>query len=105
MEIKNIFENIPQKLEEELFETLAQKGKFKIERIISEGQTTPENQWYDQDEDEFVLLLQGKAELLFEDGEKVKMQKGDYVIIPAHKKHRVVFTSKDEKCVWLTVFY
>ena len=103
--IKNIFENIPAELKDELIETIAQKGNVRVERIISRGHVTPENKWYDQDEDEFVLLLRGEARLLFENNEIVKLKAGDYLIIPAHKKHRVVFTSENIDAVWLTVFF
>ncbi len=103
--IKNIFENIPAELKDELIETIAQKGNLRIERIISRGHVTPENKWYDQSEDEFVLLLQGEARLLFENNEVIKLKSGDYLTIPAHKKHRVVFTSENIDAVWLTVFF
>jgi cupin 2 domain-containing protein len=105
LKTKNIFENVPAELKEELFETLAKNKNIRIERIISLGQTTPENKWYDQDENEFVLLLKGEAELLFESEEKQKLKSGDYLIIPAHLKHRVVYTSENPECIWLTVFY
>ena len=103
--IKNIFNNIPAELKEEVIELLAGKDNIRIERIISRGHVTPGNKWYDQDEDEFVLLLRGKAHLLFENDELLEMKAGDYLIIPAHKKHRVVFTSEDIDAVWLTVFF
>ncbi len=105
MELKNIFENVPQELKKELFQTLAENNNIRIERIISRGQITPENKWYNQNENEFVILLKGEAELLFENGEKEKLRSGDYLIIPAHRKHRVVYTSKNPECIWLTVFY
>ncbi len=105
MEIKNIFENIPDKLNDELLELLAEGKNVRIERIVSQGQTTPENSWYDQNENEFVLLLKGEAKLLFENNSEITLKAGDYLTIPAHVKHRVSYTSVSEKCVWLTVFF
>lgn len=99
----NIFNHLPaQKLNDELFETLSSGRGFKIERIISTGQVTPRGQWYDQEGDEWVILLQGKAKLEFEDGE-LALSVGDYVWIPAHQKHRVSWTDPDQVCVWLAV--
>lgn len=87
---------------EELFETLA-KGDVVIERIVSHGQQTPENEWYDQEEDEWVILLQGNARLAYKDGTEEALKAGDYLLLPAHKKHRVSFTSFEPPCIWLTI--
>ena len=73
----------------------SQQNRFLIERIISTGQTTPLGEWYDQETDEWVILLQGKAELSYEDGERIGLQAGDYLVIPAHVKHRVEYTSQE----------
>ncbi|MEZ6092481.1 MAG: cupin domain-containing protein [Pirellulaceae bacterium] len=54
---------------------------------------------------EWVVVLKGEAKLLFEDGESVQMMPGDHVLIPAHRKHRVQWTTPDEPTVWLAVFY
>jgi len=88
---------------QELFETLFQNENIKIERITSYAQITPEGEWYDQESDEFVILSEGSAELLFDDGKVVKMSKGDSLHIKAHQKHRVEFTSKD--ALWLAIFF
>ncbi|MBN2728007.1 MAG: cupin domain-containing protein [Bacteroidales bacterium] len=90
---------------EELFEEILDKENLRIERIVSSGQTSPDMGWYDQDVNEFVILIQGTAELEFDDGTKVELKCGDYLNIPAHKKHRVTFTSKDPACIWIAVFY
>ncbi|MEZ6091453.1 MAG: cupin domain-containing protein [Pirellulaceae bacterium] len=66
---------------------------------------SPEGFWYDQEENEWVVVLKGEAALLFEDGESVQMMPGDHVLIPAHRKHRVQWTTPDEPTVWLAVFY
>jgi len=88
----------------ELIEILAESENFRIERIISSGHFSPEGFWYDQNENEFVALLQGEAIITFEDG-STKIKAGDTVVIPAHKKHRVDFTCINPPCVWLCVFY
>ena len=46
---------------------------------ISKGQSTPHNAWYDQDEGEFVMVLEGHAILEFEDDRMVTLQSGDYL--------------------------
>lgn len=103
--MKNIFNDIPESLPEELFEIIAENRNIKIERIISEGHTTPPGEWYDQELNEFVILLSGMAIIRFENDEIVEMNSGDYLIIQAHKRHRVEFTSSDQKCIWLAVHY
>jgi len=101
---ENIFANIPDVLPEEIMETLVNAGNVRIERIVSSGQSTPEGEWFDQRQDEWVLLLTGGAGLLFEGeaGERT-LKAGDYVMIPAHCRHRVVWTDLREKTVWLAV--
>jgi len=90
---------------QELFETLVKGDRLRIERIISTGQTTPADQWYDQDQDEWVVLLQGEAELTYGDGSSQRFQAGDYVLITAHQRHRVTYTSSDPPCIWLAVHF
>lgn len=104
MKLKNLF-LLPGELPaEELVETLAQKPDVRIERIISAGQVSAENFWYDQAEDEWVAVLQGFGALEWGDGTRTELAPGDCLLIPAHKKHRVVHTSKEPPCVWLAVF-
>jgi cupin 2 domain-containing protein len=87
----------------EIFERLAEGNDVVIERIISAGHITPENEWYDQDRDEWAVLVRGTAAILFENGEQIHLTEGDAIVIPAHRKHRVVFTSSDPPCIWLAV--
>ena len=101
--MENIFNLPPQLPQEELFEPLISSGGVLIERIISTGQTTPPGEWHDQERDEWVILLQGEAELAYADGSRMKLKAGDYVLIPAHQKHRVEYTSSDPPCIWLAV--
>jgi cupin 2 domain-containing protein len=85
----------------EQFESIESGQNIRIERIISTGQTTPVGQWYDQDADEWVVLLQGDAEISFEKGSLVRLRAGDYLMISAHQKHRVEYTSIEPPCIWL----
>jgi cupin 2 domain-containing protein len=100
----NIF-RVPQSLprDEELFEHLARGEGLLIERIISTGQTTPAGQWYDQERDEWAVVVQGEATLKYHDGKTVTLQRGDCVFIPAHVKHRVESTTVDPPCIWLAI--
>ncbi|MBZ0184398.1 MAG: cupin domain-containing protein [Melioribacteraceae bacterium] len=103
--VNNIYKNIPSDIPEELFEIISEKDNIKIERIISDGHSTPDDYWYDQDKDEFVILLKGNAVLLFENDERVDLSEGDYVVIPKHCRHKVLSTSKETKTIWLAVHY
>ncbi|MGK7914030.1 MAG: cupin domain-containing protein [Prochloraceae cyanobacterium] len=99
----NIF-NLPASLPtEELFEALLSTEGVLIERIISTGQTTPPGEWYDQEQDEWVILLQGEAELSYADGSRSELTAGDYIFIPARQEHRVEYTSSEPPCIWLAV--
>lgn len=88
---------------EELFTPLFETGTVRIERIVSAGQITPMGQWYDQPQDEWVILLQGEATLAYDDGRQLGLTAGEYVLLPAHTRHRVNFTSVDPPCIWLAV--
>ncbi|MDJ0535643.1 MAG: cupin domain-containing protein [Xenococcaceae cyanobacterium MO_207.B15] len=99
----NIFNLPPSLPNQELFESIVSTDNILIERIISTGQVTPTGEWYDQDKDEWVILLKGKAVLAYEDGSQIKLLAGDYLFIPAHQKHRVEYTSSEPPCIWLAV--
>jgi cupin 2 domain-containing protein len=103
---ENIFDRIPADLSAELIETIVAGRGCRIERIISGGQASPPDFWYDQPEDEWVIVLKGGAGLLFEgeDGARV-LQKGDYVTIPAHCRHRVMWADPHGDTVWLAVHF
>jgi cupin 2 domain-containing protein len=98
----NLFD-LPNLPETELSEPLWQNPHLRVERIISTGQTTPIGQWYDQSTDEWVVLLQGTAKLMAEDGQITSLKAGDYLLLPAHHKHCVVYTSIDPPCIWLAI--
>ena len=101
----NIFDGIPAELHEEQFDQLVTDGKVKIERIISKGHTTPSNDWYEQELNEWVLILKGEAVLAFDAEPSITLKQGDYLNIPAHKKHRVDWTLPGSETVWLAVHY
>jgi cupin 2 domain-containing protein len=100
----NLFADLPRQLPDELFTTLLEAADVRIERIVSHGHASPAAFWYDQDQHEWVVVLTGAARLRFED-ETVEMRAGDFVNIPAHRKHRVEWMTPDEPTVWLAVFY
>ncbi|MCE9546384.1 MAG: cupin domain-containing protein [Planctomycetia bacterium] len=102
IDTSNLFANAAASSSAEVCEQLLAGGSFRLERIISTGQTTPEGQWYDQDADEWVLLLCGAARLRFEGPDQsVELKPGDYINIPAHRRHRVEWTDPGQSTVWL----
>ena len=102
----NLFEQIPARLADEEVRTLVKGDGITIERIVSTGQATPPGEWWDQERDEFVVVLEGSAGLLFE-GEPAPrtMRPGDWVCIPAHVRHRVEWTDAAQPTIWLAVHY
>ena len=103
--MKNILNNIPDDLRQERFETLVTTGTVRIERIISKGHASPAGEWYDQERNEFVLVLKGAGRLQFEDGRVISMEAGDWLEIPAQARHRVIWTDETSETVWLAVHY
>ena len=104
MEKYNIFTQIIVDKKEERFFEIFKNEIIKVEKIVSNGQKSPKNFWYEQEKSEFILLLEGFAVLEFENRE-VELKKGDCLNIKAMEKHRVKFTSLDEPTVWFAVFY
>ncbi|QDF28681.1 cupin domain-containing protein [Halarcobacter anaerophilus] len=102
--IENIFNNLIINKEKEQFFDLLKKDNIRVEKIVSNGQISPNDFWYKQDENEFVIILKGEAVLEFEDKE-ISLKVGDYINIEANVKHRVKYTSKDETTLWLAIFY
>ncbi|MCI5224264.1 MAG: cupin domain-containing protein [Candidatus Electrothrix sp. AR4] len=103
--MKNIFAVLPSDPEQESFDELLRDGNVRIERIVSKGHTSPETGWYDQETNEWVLVLEGSGTILFKDDQQMTLKKGDYIHIPAHAKHKVVWTDPDEPTFWLAVHY
>jgi cupin 2 domain-containing protein len=102
---QNIFQAIPDNLEEEIFQQLVNSEHVRIERIISKGHKSPESGWYDQEKNEWVMVLKGEATLSFESQASVHLHTGDFINIPSHKKHRVDWTDPDGETIWLAVHY
>ncbi len=103
--MNNLFTSLPTNLEREVFEDIVSAANVRIERIVSKGHTSPAEGWYDQDEHEWVVVLEGAGTIGFEDGREVTLQRGDCLNIPAHTKHRVAWTAPDRPTIWLAVFY
>lgn len=106
MQVRNLFADVPDQSPEEVFDELLRGGPFKLGRIISSGQSTPPDQWYDQEQDEWVILLSGGARLRFADSdETIELHPGDCLNIPAHVRHRVEWTDPKQRTVWLALHY
>lgn len=103
--LNNLFASLPDSLLEEEFTPLLSTKSIRVERILSNGQITPENEWYDQEENEWVCLIQGKAKLFIENKGEVTLNTGDHILLPAHEKHRVTWTAPDQITIWLAIFY
>jgi cupin 2 domain-containing protein len=104
--VENLLKGIPLDLSEEIFETICASESVKIERIVSRGHASPEGFWYDQEKNEFVLVIQGSAGLKIEGEESLVVLKGgDYLTIDAHVKHRVEWTDPACETIWLAVHY
>jgi cupin 2 domain-containing protein len=102
----NLFSDLPRHLPNELFTTLLEAANVRIERIVSRGHASPEGFWFDQDQHEWVVVLKGAASLRFEDDEQpIEMKPGDFMNIPAHRKHRIAWTTPDEPTIWLAAHY
>lgn len=105
MGLGNIFNAIPKKLDDELCNILLQHGDVKIERIVSKGHVSPESGWYDQNHNEWVLVVKGEAILTLENADQIHLKEGAYYSLPAHTKHKVSWTDPDIETVWLAVHY
>lgn len=105
--MENFF-NIPDGLSgigAEHLETICSGKSVRIERIVSKGHVSEADHWYDQEWDEWVLLIQGKASLEFTNGRIRHLQKGDHLLIKAGTRHRVSYTSAQPECIWLAVHF
>ncbi len=101
----NIFEQIPKDLKDEVFEDIITSDKLTIERIISHGHISPASGWYEQDNSEWVIILQGEAVISFESKEDVRLKVGDYLQITALERHRVSWTNPNAVTIWLAIHY
>ena len=105
MQLQNLLADIPAQLDSELSERLVSKGAVTIERILSRGQSSPDSGWYDQNEDEWVAVIEGDAILTFADGRDYHLHAGDHLLIPAHSQHRVSWTPSDRTTIWLAIHF
>ena len=116
----NIFDLKDLSEKEEVVKILTENENVRIEKIISTGQTTD---WQESDKNEFVILIQGEAEIEyfenknFEKNEniienqrntnnkKLQLTKGDTILINKGERHRVSYTSKNPCCIWICIFF
>lgn len=104
--LRNLFEGLPLDRQNEHVLSLVETANVRIERIVSFGQASPPGFWYDQAEAEWVLVLAGRAGLRFEDEPEPRvLRAGDFVSIPARRRHRVDWTQEDAATIWLAVHY
>jgi cupin 2 domain-containing protein len=106
MNVKNVNDDIPSALPDELITAILKTRNFRMERIISQGHCSAPGFWYDQNEHEWIIVLSGSALLRFEnESEPLELVEGSYMNIPAHVKHRVERTSPSEPTIWLAIHY
>ncbi len=103
--LDNIFDAPGWDKTKEYYETLVEKPGFRVEKIMSAGHTSPADGWYDQNENETVVLLKGNAIIEFDNERRVEMNEGDMLTIYAHERHKVAFTSVEPPCTWVAVFW
>jgi cupin 2 domain-containing protein len=103
--VHNLFAGIPPEIPEEIVQQVLRTETFRVERIVSRGQASPPGFWYDQETDEWVLLVAGGATLGFADGKAIDLRPGDHLLIPRHVRHRVESTDPDRETIWLAVHY
>ena len=104
--VPNIFKNF-KKLKDDFYEIeedLIFMKDARLARIKSCGQVSAEGFWYEQPEDEWVMVLDGEGELEWQDGRKKLLRAGDYLFLPAFEKHRVCYTSQQPPCIWLAIY-
>lgn len=107
-EVRNILDHIGpfRDGEGERFESLLETEALKLERIVSRGHATPPGEWFDQDRDEWVLVLRGRAALTIEGrAEPIVVGPCDYLHLPAHTRHRVEWTDPNHDTVWLALHH
>jgi len=105
MKKTNIFKAIPKDLKKEFFKQLLCKNNLKIQKIVSKGHSSPKSGWYNQNDNEWVIVLKGKAVLSFKNAKDVTLKKGDFINIPTNVKHKVSWTKPNKKTIWLAIHY
>lgn len=100
----NLLQIVGMRNDREQFDELLQGRTFRLERIVSHGHVTPPGQWYDQPQDEWVLVVAGRATLLIEgEASPRELVAGDYLLLRRHVRHRVEWTDPDQPTVWLAL--
>ena len=100
--IANLLSDLPSTKDTETFEKILSGGNFRLERIVSNGQRSPDGFWYDQDQDEWVLVLLGSARIRIEGETNDRvLQTGDHLLVRAHDRHRVEWTDSSQPTIWL----
>ena len=104
--LSNLFAALPGRRPDELVTELLAAPGLRVERIVSTGQASPPGVWYDQEWNEWVVLLSGSARLRLEGEPSARaMAPGDFINIPAHRRHRVEATDPREPTIWLAIHY
>jgi cupin 2 domain-containing protein len=102
--VSNLFDDLPVKLPVERIDVLLSAPGVRVERIVSTGHVTPPGEWYNQDADEWVVVLRGRARLRIEtESEARDLRPGDHVLLRAHVRHRVEWTDDAGPTVWLAL--
>jgi len=101
----NLFDHLPPVTSsDEEFTTLLGEPGLIVQRIVSTGQASPPGFWYDQAEDEWVVLIAGEALLHFADEPEPRhLRPGDHLDIAAGRRHRVDWTKPGEHTIWLAI--
>ena len=103
--MSNLFDDVPRTLPAEKIDVLLETPGMRLERIVSTGHVTPPGQWYDQDRDEWVVVLRGRARVRIEgEAEDRRLSVGDHLLLRAHVRHRVEWTDPAEPTIWLALF-
>lgn len=105
MTIVNVLRDLPSTGADESFDVLWERPGMRLERIVSHGHVTPPGEWYDQDQDEWVVVIRGAARLRVEGRGEQELREGDSVLLPAHCRHRVEWTDPDQPTIWLALHH
>lgn len=103
--VENLLAKLPAAKRAEVFTELLARPGIRVERIVSRGQATPEDEPMVQDSDEWVLLLEGGAGIRIEDSDETRLGPGDHLWIARGQKHWVIWTAKDRPTVWLAIHF
>lgn len=101
--LMNLFAEVPTDVPDEIIQTLLSAPGVRIERIVSLGHSSPAGSWYDQETQEWVLLLAGAARVLLEGQGPIDLGPGAFLNIPAHRRHRVEWTDPTGPTIWLAI--